>query len=115
MSIVLKRAYELPVKSDGVRVLVDRLWPRGVIKASAKIDIWAKDLAPSTELRKWFSHDPEKWTEFQKLYRAELKGNPSLSEMHTLSCEGVITLVYAAKDELHTHALVLKKAIELIK
>jgi uncharacterized protein YeaO (DUF488 family) len=115
MSISLKRAYEAAAKTDGVRVLVDRLWPRGVTKAAAKIDIWAKDLAPSTELRKWFSHDPEKWTEFQKQYRAELKGNPGLSEMHTLSRQGVITLVYAAKDALHTHALVLKKAIERSK
>lgn len=73
MSILLKRAYELPAKTDGMRVLVDRLWPRGLAKIKAKIDLWLKDVAPSTELRKWFGHDPEKWPEFQKKYRASSK------------------------------------------
>ncbi|MGB4812662.1 MAG: DUF488 domain-containing protein [Methylophilaceae bacterium] len=112
MSISLKRAYETTAETDGVRVLVDRLWPRGVTKSKANINLWAKDLAPSTELRKWFGHDPEKWSEFQKRYRAELVGNPALSEIRALSRQGNITLVYAAKDELHNQALVLKQALD---
>lgn len=112
MSISLKRAYELPAKADGVRILVDRLWPRGVTKSKASIDLWIKDLAPSTELRTWFGHDPEKWSEFQKKYRAELKGNPALSEIRDLSRQGNVTLVYAAKDELHNQALVIKQILD---
>ena len=112
MSISLKRAYELPAKADGVRILVDRLWPRGLTKSKASIDLWIKDLAPSTQLRKWFGHDPEKWSEFQKKYRAELKGNPALSEIRDLSRQGNVTLVYAAKDELHNQALVLKQILD---
>ncbi len=112
MSISLKRVYEPSAKTDGVRVLVDRLWPRGVTKSKANIDLWVKDLAPSTELRKWFGHDPEKWSEFQKKYRAELKGNLALSEIRTLSRQGNVTLIYAAKDELHNHALILKQALD---
>ena len=109
MSISLKRAYEPPVKTDGIRILVDRLWPRGVTKSKASIDLWLKDLAPSTELRKWFGHDPKKWSEFQKRYRAELNGNPALLKLRTLTRRGNVTLVYAAKDELHNGAVVLKK------
>ena len=112
MSISLKRAYELPAKAGGVRILVDRLWPRGLTKSKASIDLWIKDLAPSTQLRKWFGHDPEKWSEFQKKYRAELKGNPALSEIRDLSRQGNVTLVYAAKDELHNQALVLKQILD---
>jgi uncharacterized protein YeaO (DUF488 family) len=111
MSISLKRAYEPPAKNDGIRVLVDRLWPRGIRKSEAAIDIWLKDLAPSTELRKWFAHDPEKWPEFHKRYRAELKGNPALSELREQSRQGNITLVYAARDELHNDAVVLKQLL----
>ena len=111
MSISLKRAYESPAKTDGTRVLVDRLWPRGITKSGAGIDLWLKDLAPSTELRQWFGHDPEKWPEFQKKYRAELKGNPALSELRALSRRGKVTLVYAAKDELHNNAVVLKQIL----
>jgi uncharacterized protein YeaO (DUF488 family) len=111
MSISLKRAYDTPDKADGVRVLVDRLWPRGVSKSDAHIDFWLKDLAPSTELRKWFGHEPEKWPEFQKKYRAELKGNAALSELKALSRQGDVTLVYAAKDELHNDAVVLKQIL----
>ncbi len=111
MSISLKRAYEPPAETDGMRVLVDRLWPRGVTKPELKIDLWLKDLAPSTELRKWFGHDPEKWPEFQTKYRAELKGNPALSELKALSRQGNITLVYAAKDELHNDAVVLRQVL----
>lgn len=112
MSVSLKRVYQPSAKTDGVRVLVDRLWPRGVTKSKANVDLWVKDLAPSTELRKWFGHDPEKWFEFQKKYRAELKGNPALSEIRMLSCQGNITLIYAAKDELYNHALVIKQVLD---
>jgi uncharacterized protein YeaO (DUF488 family) len=111
MSISLKRAYEPAAKTDGIRVLVDRLWPRGLAKSRAGIDLWLKEVAPSTELRKWFGHDPEKWTEFQKRYRAELKGNPALSELREQSRQGNITLVYAARDELHNDAVVLKQVL----
>jgi uncharacterized protein YeaO (DUF488 family) len=107
MTISIKRAYEPPAKSDGLRVLVDRLWPRGVTKAKAGIDLWLKELAPSTELRKWFGHDPGKWTEFQKRYRAELKDNPALSELRAHAHRGHVTLVYSARDELHNDAVVL--------
>jgi len=96
VSISLKRAYQLPAETDGMRILVDRLWPRGLAKTKAKIDLWLKDAAPSTELRKWFGHDPQKWPEFQKQYLVELKGNPALSELRALSRQGDITLVYAA-------------------
>lgn len=112
MSIVLKRAYEPAADTDGKRVLIDRLWPRGVTKDEAHIDLWVKDLAPSTELRKWFGHDPDKWVEFQKSYRAELEGNEGLPEIRALSRKGTVTLVYGAKDEQHTHALVLKDVLE---
>ena len=112
MSLSLKRAYEPADKSDGVRVLVDRLWPRGVKKAEASIALWRKELAPSTELRKWFGHDPEKWSEFQQRYRAELKDNPGLAEIRALVREGKVTLIYGAKDEEHNQALVLKEVLE---
>ena len=111
MSISLKRAYEPPAETDGTRVLVDRLWPRGVAKSRARIDLWLKEVAPSTELRKWFGHDPDKWPEFQKRYRAELKGNPALSELREQSRQGKITLVYAARDELHNDAVVLRQVL----
>ena len=111
MSISLKRAYEPPAETDGTRVLVDRLWPRGVAKSRARIDLWLKEVAPSTELRKWFGHDPDKWPEFQKRYRAELKDNPALSELREQSRQGKITLVYAARDELHNDAVVLRQVL----
>lgn len=111
MGIFLKRVYEPPATTDGMRVLVDRLWPRGVTKSRARIDLWLKDLAPSTELRKWFGHDPERWSGFQKKYRAELKGNPALASLKELSRRGNITLIYAAKDELHNDAVVLKQVL----
>lgn len=112
MSVMLKRAYESPAKTDGERILVDRLWPRGLAKVKAKIDLWLKDVAPSTELRQWFGHDPEKWSEFKKRYRAELKNNPALSELQALSRQRDITLVFAAKDQLHNEAVVLKDILE---
>jgi uncharacterized protein YeaO (DUF488 family) len=112
VNVKLKRAYESPVATDGERILVDRLWPRGLAKVQAKIDLWLKEVAPSTELRKWFGHDPEKWSEFKKRYRAELKGNPALSELQALSRQRDITLVYAAKDPSHNEAVVLKQILE---
>lgn len=109
--ILLKRAYEKPARSDGRRVLVDRLWPRGVRKDALKLDAWEKDLAPSPALRTWFGHDPARWTEFKKRYRKELGGRKA--ELRALRKSAKrITLVYGAKDTLHTHALVLKEALE---
>lgn len=112
MNVMLKRAYESPAKTDGERILVDRLWPRGLAKVNARIDLWLKDVAPSTELRQWFRHEPDKWPEFKKRYRAELKNNPALSELQARSRQRDITLVYAAKDQLHNEAVVLKQILE---
>lgn len=110
MDIPLKRVYDDPSKNDGTRILVERLWPRGIAKD--KVDKWLKEVAPSTELRKWFDHDPAKWTEFQKRYRAELKDNPALDELRSLARESPITLIYAARDTEHNAALVLKRVLE---
>ncbi len=103
----MKRAYEKPAEDDGARVLVDRLWPRGVKKEDAQIVWWAKELAPSTELREWFGHDPAKYDEFAKRYRRELEGNEALPKLEGLMSEGQVTLVYGAKDEEHNQARVL--------
>lgn len=111
MNVALKRAYDAPAENDGYRVLVDRLWPRGVSKEKARIDLWLKEVAPSTELRKWFGHDPEKWVEFQKRYHAELKTNPAWSELQTLARQKNLTLVYAARDPIHNEAVVLRDAL----
>jgi len=111
-NIKLKRAYEPPSSSDGKRVLVDRLWPRGVKKTQAKIDEWMKDIAPSTALRKWFGHDPALWTEFQDRYAAEVRQHPEqLDHLRTLAREGPVTLVFAAQDEVHNDAVVLRDLI----
>lgn len=112
MSVKLKRVYEPPDESDGERILVDRLWPRGLAKAKAKIDHWLKDVAPSKELRQWFGHDPVKWPEFEKRYRAELKNNPALSRLQELSRNRSVTLVYAARDQSHNDAVVLKHILD---
>lgn len=112
----LKRVYERPLKSDGQRILVERLWPRGVSKQQAKIDLWLKDLAPSTELRKWFGHDPLKWSKFQHKYKNELKLKKDLSlELKKLAQKHPVTFVYAARDEEQNGALVLKEFIENLK
>ncbi|HET6575889.1 MAG TPA: DUF488 domain-containing protein [Fimbriiglobus sp.] len=109
----LKRAYEEPAAADGLRVLVERLWPRGLTKARAAIDLWLKEIAPSAELRKWYGHDPAKWTEFQKRYRAELReSTEAVKELRQKGKVGTVTLVYAARDEEHNSALVLKKLLE---
>jgi len=107
--IKIKRAYEKPAKEDGWRVLVDRLWPRGIRKVTAHFDAWMKDVAPSDALRKWFGHEPEKWSAFQKKYRSELAKNKELiAELKKMAKEyGTLTLVYGAKDEEHNEAVVL--------
>ncbi len=112
MVISIKRAYDAPAKADGIRVLVDRIWPRGIKKADAKIDIWLKEVAPSTKLRQWFGHDPEKWIDFRSKYLAELKENPAFIELKALSRKDKITLVYAARDEQHNNAVVLKNLLD---
>jgi len=111
MEIFIKRVYEPATRSDGKRVLVDRIWPRGLTKVEAKVDLWLKEVAPSTELRKSFGHDPEKWADFQKKYKAELKGNPALTKLKAVAKGGTITLVFAAKDEYHNNAVVLKQIL----
>ena len=112
-TIKIKRAYDKPSKGDGFRILVDRLWPRGVKKTDAAIDEWAKDLAPTTTLRQWFGHDPERWLLFEKKYKAELAQNESLENfIETHRHKPAITLVYGAKDAAHTHALVLQQYLQ---
>ena len=111
--IQLKRVYEKPSRKDGIRVLVDRLWPRGLTKERAAVKLWLKDVAPSTELRKWFSHDPAKWRQFQARYRKELREKKeALKLLKQKSNEHIVTLVYGARDEEHNEALVLKKVLE---
>ena len=108
----LKRAYESPGRNDGRRILVDRLWPRGVSKAEAGIDEWLKDLAPSTELRKWFNHDPDRWDEFRRRYAKEIHGHSELlAHLRELAREGPVTLVYSSRDEIHNDAVVLRDVL----
>lgn len=109
----IKRVYDPASKDDGKRILVDRLWPRGINKEKAKIDEWLKDIAPSDELRKWFSHEPSKWQEFRKRYKKELEERGELLErLRVEAKKGNITLLYAAKDREHNNAVVLKEVIE---
>jgi uncharacterized protein YeaO (DUF488 family) len=104
----IKRIYEQPAHGDGYRVLVDRLWPRGVSKEQAALDLWLKDVAPSTELRRWFAHDPAKWGGFMDRYRAELEGSAALGRLKELVAKHRhLTLLYGAKDEEHNEAVVL--------
>ena len=112
MEVFVKRAYEEPTKADGFRVLVDRLWPRGKKKADLRLNAWVKVIAPSTELRKWFDHDPKRWLEFCKRYKVELK-NPEAKKAiadaaHSARRHSAITLIYAAKDTQHNEAVVLR-------
>lgn len=108
MNIRIKRVYEPAEPQDGRRVLVDRLWPRGLTKEQAHIDLWLKGIAPSTELRQWFGHNPERWEAFKERYLAELKDNPeSIQQLKEELDKGKVTLVYAAKDEQHNHARVI--------
>lgn len=108
----LKRAYEPPIKSDGQRILVDRLWPRGLSKEAGRIDIWLKDIAPSSQLRTWFAHDASKWLDFEQRYIAELASNAAVIQLRDLLADQPSTLIYAAKDTKHNHALVLKHYLE---
>jgi uncharacterized protein YeaO (DUF488 family) len=111
--IQLKRVYEKPSRTDGLRILVDRLWPRGLTKEHAAVNLWLKDVAPSTPLRKWFGHDPARWKEFQTRYRKELRHKKEAVELlKQKSEEHTVTLVYGARDEEHNEALVLKKVLE---
>lgn len=113
MSIKIKRIYEPFAKTDGFRVLIDRLWPRGMKKEDAHIDIWMKDIAPSTELRKWFDHDPDKWDEFRMKYHHELKTSDALKEIHAIIGQHTtITLLFAAKEEQYNHAIVLQEFLK---
>jgi len=110
--IKLKRVYESASRTDGTRILVDRLWPRGLRKEDAAIDHWCKDLASSTALRQWFGHDPERWEEFRKRYKAELAKQPqALAVLRSMVLKGTITLLFAAHDELHNNAVVLSKLL----
>ncbi len=111
--ITLKRAYDPPSRSDGRRFLVERLWPRGVSKANLRLDAWLKEAGPSTELRKWFSHDPEKWNEFQKRYRRELDARPEAWEpILSAARRGRVTLVYSSHDAEHNNAVALGHYLE---
>jgi uncharacterized protein YeaO (DUF488 family) len=110
--IRLKRAYEPASPEDGLRVLVDRLWPRGLRKADAAVDRWLKELAPSSELRRWFAHDPARWEEFRRRYRSELAARSALlDELRAAARQRPLTLVYAARDERHNDAVVLRAAL----
>jgi len=111
VSVRCKRAYLPPDPADGTRVLVDRLWPRGVRKEAARIDWWAKDLAPSDALRRWFGHDPERFEAFRARYAAEIEGSPALARLRSLVRGETVTLVYAAKDERHNNAVVLAELL----
>ena len=111
--IKLKRAYDKPSTKDGERILVERLWPRGVTKQAAQVDLWLREIAPSAELRKWFAHDPEKWAEFCKRYRSELKKKTDLIVLLKKKAKvATVTFVYAARDTEHNSALLLKEFIE---
>jgi len=111
MKIALKRVYDEPEPSDGTRVLVERLWPRGFSKERAHVDVWLKEIAPSRELRTWYGHDPEKFAEFRRRYESELAkptGQAALARLRELAKQGPVTLVFAAHDTAHTNAVVLR-------
>lgn len=111
-SVSIKRVYAPPEKSDGFRVLIDRLWPRGLSKEKAKVDLWLKEIAPSTALRKWFNHEPEKWKQFENKYQEEIKNNPeALRVLKSKMKQGKLTLVYGAKEERFNDAVVLQNLL----
>lgn len=113
MRLQLKRVYDPPADIDGMRILVDRLWPRGLSKAEARIDFWAKAVAPSNELRRWYQHEPAKWPEFQRKYFAELQNNSeAVRELITETGNGKVTLLYSAKETRLNNAVVLKNYLE---
>jgi len=112
MTIRLKRVYEKPEPVDGTRILVDRLWPRGLTKEKAAIDLWLKEVAPSTKLRKWFGHDPKKWRSFRSRYQTELKQHRApLQLIKSKAKGGVVTLIYGARDQEHNEAVVLRELL----
>ena len=114
--IHLKRAYETASTDDGLRILVERLWPRGVSKQKGKIDLWLKELAPSAELREWYGHDPQRWPAFRKRYQAELKRHGDLPKLLKLVTEArTVTFVYAASDQERNSAVVLKEYVEHLR
>ena len=109
----IKRIYEPPAADDGCRILVDRLWPRGLLKEKAQLDTWMKELAPSDDLRRWFGHDPERWEEFQRRYRAELRSHSALlDELCRNAQQTTVTLLFAARDTQYNNAVVLKEVLE---
>ncbi len=112
--LIIKRVYDKPEKKDGLRILVDRLWPRGLSKSKAKVDLWLKEIAPSDALRKWFSHDPKKWEQFKRKYEIELKQKKGLlNKLKQIEKEKrIITLLFSAKDEKHNNAVVLKEVLQ---
>ncbi len=111
--IRLKRAYDEPARDDGRRILIERLWPRGVSKERAGLDLWLKDVAPSPELRRWFGHDPARWPEFRRRYREELAQRPeAMAQLAKLVAEGPVTLVYGSRDREHNAAVVLRESLE---
>lgn len=113
MALKVKRAYDAPENVDGFRVLVDRIWPRGLTKTSARIDLWLKDIAPSAALRKWFGHDPTKWPEFRKRYFRELDEKPeAIAELENLLSKRRVTFVFSARDNEHNNAIALKDYVE---
>ena len=112
--IKMKRIYDQPAKEDGFRILVDRLWPRGISKEKVKVDLWLREIAPSNDLRKWFSHDPKKWGDFKIRYERELKGKQEL--LHKIKEaekeKGIVTILYSARDEEHNNAVVLNAVLK---
>ncbi|KIO50499.1 DUF488 domain-containing protein [Nitrosospira sp. NpAV] len=116
MKLRLERVYELPAHPDGLRILVDRLWPRGLSKAKARIDFWAKEVAPSTELRDWYQHEVKKWPEFRRRYRDELKHNDAaVKELIAKLGNGNGTLLFGSKELHHNNAVVLKEYLETLR
>ncbi len=116
MSISLKRVYEAPSRSDGYRILVERLWPRGVSKRDAKIDLWPKEVAPSSELRRWFNHEPDKWSEFKRRYFKELRaGQESLEPILERARTGRVTFVFASRELRFNNAVALKEYLEKLE
>ena len=112
VDVALKRIYEEPAAADGMRLLVDRVWPRGITKERAALDGWLRELAPSGALRKWYGHDPARWTEFRKRYRAELQSQrPAMESLRRLATGRRVTLLYAARDTSHSNAAVLKELV----
>ncbi len=112
MSFLIKRAYEPAARSDGVRVLVDRLWPRGVKKTTLELDRWIKEVAPTPRLRQWFGHKPARFAEFRRRYKKELAANPAVAELRKLGRDRTVTWVYAAHDPAVNHAVVLESVLQ---